>query len=103
MVCSHPKRNSLWSAQLHSGFAQGPHTVLRAVLLIAVSSAPAGQAGKYFGLFALSGKATSFAAPLGIGILLGVAGDRWAYGSISVFLLAGLALLTGVREQKETA
>ena len=70
--------------------------------LIAVL-APPGQAGKYFGLFALSGKATSFAAPLGIGILLGIAGDRWAYGIILVFLFAGLLLLTGVREHKETA
>ena len=70
--------------------------------LIAVL-APEGQAGKYFGLFALSGKATSFAAPLGIGILLGVAGDRWAYSIILVFLIVGLLLLLGVREDKEAA
>ena len=63
--------------------------------------APPDQIGKYFGLFALSGKATSFLAPMTIGILLGVLGDRWAYGAIIVFLVVGLVLLTGVREQRE--
>lgn len=65
--------------------------------------APDAQAGKYFGLFALSGKATSFAAPLAIGLLLGIAGDRWAYSSILIFIAVGLALLVGVREEREAA
>jgi MFS transporter, UMF1 family len=65
--------------------------------------APPNQIGKYFGLFALSGKATSFLAPLLIGISLGTLGDRWAYGVILVFLIVGLILLAGVREERETS
>jgi MFS transporter, UMF1 family len=60
--------------------------------------APAEEVGKYFGLFAMSGKATSFVAPATIGALLGILGDRWAYGAILVFLLLGLVLLIGVHE-----
>ncbi|MEM7407934.1 MAG: MFS transporter [Pseudomonadota bacterium] len=63
--------------------------------------APPDEIGKYFGLFALSGKATSFVAPLSVGALLGVVGDRWAYGVILVFLVLGLVLLIGVREESE--
>lgn len=63
--------------------------------------APAEQIGKYFGLFALSGKATSFLAPFTIGLLLGIVGDRWAYGAILAFFLVGLILLFGVREERE--
>jgi len=66
-----------------------------------VRLAPPDQIGKYFGLFALSGKATSFVAPMTVGILLGVLGDRWAYGAIIAFLVVGLILLTRVREQRE--
>ena len=65
--------------------------------------APEDQIGKYFGLFALSGKATSFLAPMTIGILLGLLGDRWAYGAIIVFLVVGLALLTLVHEERDGA
>ena len=61
--------------------------------------APPEEIGKYFGLFALSGKATSFVAPATIGALLGVVGDRWAYGAILVFLALGLVILSGVREE----
>lgn len=60
--------------------------------------APPEERGRFFGLFALSGKATSFVAPASIGILLGVVGDRWAYAVILVFIAIGLALLVGVRE-----
>lgn len=63
--------------------------------------APPAELGKYFGLFALSGKATSFIAPLSVGALLAVVGDRWAYGVILVFLVLGLILLVGVREEVE--
>lgn len=63
--------------------------------------APLDQSARYFGLFALSGKATSFAAPLAIALSLPLLGDRLAYGVILVFLLAGLVLLVGVRETPE--
>jgi MFS transporter, UMF1 family len=65
--------------------------------------APVGQSGKYFGLFALSGKATSFVAPLCVGLALGFMGDRWAYAVILVFILAGLFVLRGVTEEREAS
>ena len=65
--------------------------------------APPDQIGKYFGLFALSGKATSFLAPFLIGVLLAYVGDRWSYGVILLFLFIGMILLAGVREEQEPA
>ena len=83
------------------GLCAGPSQSASRSLIARI--APPDQLGKYFGLFALSGKATSFLAPLSVGILLGMVGDRWAYGVILVFLAVGLILLVGVREQAETA
>jgi UMF1 family MFS transporter len=83
------------------GLCAGPSQSASRSLIARI--APPAQLGKYFGLFALSGKATSFLAPLSVGILLGMVGDRWAYGVILVFLAVGLILLAGVREQAETA
>ena len=65
--------------------------------------APPDQIGKYFGLFALSGKATSLLAPFLIGVLLAYVGDRWSYGVILLFLFIGMILLAGVREEQEPA
>ena len=75
MVCSHPKRN-LMVGQLRSwGFAQGRCSLGRALIAVL---APADRRDIW--VVCVIRQATSFAAPLGIGILLGVAGDRWAYG-----------------------
>ena len=82
------------------GVAQGRYS-LRAVRFIAVL-APAGQAGKYFGLFAY------LARPLAL-LRLSVLASCWASlgidgrGIIVVFLLAGLALLNRRARTKETA
>ncbi len=64
--------------------------------------APPEDIGKYFGLFALSGKATSFLAPLMIGLLLTRVDERFAYSVILLFLAVGLILLAGVRETRRS-
>jgi UMF1 family MFS transporter len=61
---------------------------------------PAGMLAEFFGLFALSGTATSFVGPLAIGLLTTLFHSQRAGVSVGVaFLLGGLLLLTLVREQ----
>lgn len=59
--------------------------------------APPGAAGRYFGLFALSGKLTSFAAPLLVAIATDLTGTQGAAPAVLiVFFAAGGILLRGV-------
>ncbi|WP_027488194.1 MFS transporter [Allorhizobium undicola] len=52
------------------------------------------EAGRYFGIYALSGRATSFMATLSFSILTGLfASARIGMASLLIFLLAGLILL----------
>ena len=52
------------------------------------------EAGRYFGLYALSGRATSFAAPLSVGLVTTATGSaRLGMAALVVFLLVGLILL----------
>ncbi|MBN9057473.1 MAG: MFS transporter [Rhizobiales bacterium] len=52
------------------------------------------EAGRYFGLYALSGRATSFLAPLSVGILTTATGSaRLGMMALIVFLAAGFLLL----------
>lgn len=61
--------------------------------------APADNVTLYFGLFAFSGKATAFLAPLMIAIVTQMTGSmRWGVAIIVVFLSVGLALMIPVRE-----
>ena len=63
--------------------------------------APPGRVAEFFGLYALSGKATAFLAPLVIGIVTaGLNSQRAGLAVVLVFLGAGLALFTGVREPR---
>lgn len=57
-------------------------------------SVPADEAGRYFGLYALSGRATSFLAPLSVGLVTTATGSaRAGMATLVVFLAAGLFLL----------
>ncbi len=59
--------------------------------------APAGESGRWFGLYSLSGKATAFLAPLLIAVLTGLLRDqRVAVGVAAGFMLAGALVLLGV-------
>lgn len=63
--------------------------------------APPGKVTQYFGLFAFSGKVTAFMAPLMVAAITQATGDqRLGMASIVLFLIAGMALMLPVRENK---
>ncbi|MGB0346155.1 MAG: MFS transporter [Balneolaceae bacterium] len=61
--------------------------------------APKEKRNQMYGLFALSGKVTSFAGPMLMGwITLIMDNQRWGMGVILVMLVIGLVLMLGVKE-----
>jgi UMF1 family MFS transporter len=79
------------------GAAGGPLQAASRTLLIRL--APKDRIAQYFGLFALTGKVTSFIGPLLIGAITAVtASQKAGMALLVVFFVAGLALLTRVRE-----
>jgi len=80
------------------GAAGAPLQAASRSLLIRL--APKDRIAQYFGLFALTGKVTSFIGPLLIGIVTAVTASQKAGMAVLVlFFVAGLALLRRVREQ----
>jgi MFS transporter, UMF1 family len=78
------------------GAAGGPLQAASRSLLIRI--APRDRIAQYFGLFALTGKVTSFIGPLLIGIITALTQSQKAGMSVLVlFFVAGLALLARVR------
>jgi UMF1 family MFS transporter len=74
------------------GAAGGPLQAASRTLLIRL--APKDRIAQYFGLFALTGKVTSFVGPLLIGIITAVTASQKAGMAVLVlFFVAGLALL----------
>ncbi|WP_421995533.1 MFS transporter [Reyranella sp.] len=66
--------------------------------------APEGMTGEFFGLFALSGRATAWMAPLAIGIVTESTGsNRIGIASVLFFLVLGFVLLWPVRETRAKA
>lgn len=66
--------------------------------------APPEMIGEFYGLYALSGKATAFIAPLVVGAITGMAqSQRAGIAAILVFLAVGLLLMLPVREQRSEA
>src|SRR3982075_50513 len=79
------------------GAAGGPLQAASRTLLIRM--APKDRVAQYFGLFALTGKVTSFIGPLLIGVVTAVtASQRAGMAMLVVFFVAGLALLARVRD-----
>ena len=79
------------------GAAGGPLQAASRTLLIRL--APRDRIAQYFGLFALTGKVTSFIGPLLIGVITAVtASQKAGMAVLVVFFAAGLALLAQVRE-----
>ena len=79
------------------GAAGGPLQAASRTLLIRM--APKDRIAQYFGLFALTGKVTSFIGPLLIGIVTAVtASQKAGMAMLVVFFVAGLALLARVRD-----
>ena len=78
------------------GAAGGPLQAASRTLLIHM--APKDRIAQYFGLFALTGKVTSFIGPLLIGIVTAVTNSQKAgMATIVLFFVVGLALLARVR------
>jgi UMF1 family MFS transporter len=79
------------------GAAGGPLQAASRTLLIRM--APKDRIAQYFGLFALTGKVTSFIGPLLIGVITAVTESQKAGMAVLVlFFVAGLALLARVRD-----
>ena len=79
------------------GAAGGPLQAASRTLLIHM--APKDRVAQYFGLFALTGKVTSFVGPLLIGVITAVTASQKAGMAVLVlFFVAGLALLARVRD-----
>lgn len=68
-----------------------------------VRQASAEKMTEAFGLYALAGKATSFMAPLGIGIVTGLTGSQqWGVSPLILLFLVGLILLFWVKPEGES-
>jgi MFS transporter, UMF1 family len=80
------------------GAAGGPLQAASRTLLIRM--APKDRIAQYFGLFALTGKVTSFIGPLLIGVITAVTESQKAGMAVLVaFFVAGLALLARVKDE----
>ena len=78
------------------GMAGGPLQAASRSLLVRM--APRDRVAQYFGLFALTGKVTSFVGPLLIGAITAVtASQKAGMAVLVVFFVAGLALLSRVK------
>lgn len=78
------------------GLTVGPMQASSRTLLVRI--APLERMTQFFGLYALTGKVTSFAGPLAVGALTAVSGSqRVGISVVVLFFLAGAALLAGVR------
>jgi UMF1 family MFS transporter len=79
------------------GAAGGPLQAASRTLLIQL--APKERIAQYFGLFALTGKITSFVGPLLIGIVTAITESQKAgMAMLVLFFIAGLALLARVQD-----
>jgi UMF1 family MFS transporter len=101
LFSSTPERMFLFFS-LFVGLTFGPaQASLRAWM---AQLAPAGETGRWFGLYALSGKATAFMAPLLIAIGTRAIGDqRIAVAVSALFMIAGALVLLRVPEKAPNA
>jgi len=92
-----PAEQAYLALGLLIGAVAGPLQAASRSLLIRL--APRERLTQFFGLFALSGKLTSFLAPLAVGLVTALTRSQKAgMAVLIVFFLAGLALLSRVRE-----
>ena len=81
------------------GAAAGPLQSASRTLLVAL--APRDRLTQMFGLYALSGKLTSFIGPLAVGLVTAVSGSqRIGISVLIAFFVAGIALLLPIRTEK---
>ncbi len=81
------------------GFCMGPMQAASRTMIGRL--APPGMVGEFFGLFALSGRATAWMAPLAIGIVTtATQSNRLGVACVLFFLVIGFVLLWGVEEKR---
>lgn len=84
------------------GFCMGPMQAASRTLIGRL--APPGMSGEFFGLFALSGRATAWMAPLAIGVVTtATQSNRLGVACVLFFLVLGFLLLWWVREERSPA
>ncbi|MBI2737674.1 MAG: MFS transporter [Rhodospirillales bacterium] len=84
------------------GFCMGPMQAASRTMIGRL--APPGMVGEFFGLFALSGRATAWMAPLAIGIVTtATQSNRLGVACVLFFLVIGFVLLLWVREERASA
>ncbi len=84
------------------GFCMGPMQAASRTMIGRL--APPGMVGEFFGLFALSGRATAWMAPLAIGIVTtATQSNRLGVACVLFFLVLGFFLLLWVREERTPA
>lgn len=82
------------------GFFAGPAQAASRTMLVKII--PEGESAKYFGLFALSGKATTFAAPaIILALTLYFNDQRMSLITVVAFLTIGVLLFAKVSEQRD--
>ena len=81
------------------GFSMGPMQAASRTLIGRL--APVGMSGEFYGLFALSGRATAWMAPLAIGVVTtSTHSNRLGVACVLIFLVLGFCLLWRVREER---
>jgi UMF1 family MFS transporter len=84
------------------GFCMGPMQAASRTMIGRL--APEGMSGEFFGLFALSGRATAWMAPFAIGVITtATQSNRLGVACVLFFLVLGFVLLLGVREEPTQA
>jgi UMF1 family MFS transporter len=82
------------------GAAAGPLQAASRTLMVKV--APRERITQFFGLYALTGKATSFVGPFTVGLVTGLSGSqRGGISVLVVFFAAGLFVMRGVRANRD--
>ncbi|TAJ81645.1 MFS transporter [Reyranella sp.] len=93
------QEKTLMGFALILGFCMGPMQAASRTMIGRI--APEGMTGEFYGLFALSGRATAWMAPLAIGIVTAASGStRIGMACVLAFLMLGFILLWSVREER---
>jgi len=88
----------VWGSVL--GIFVGPAQAASRSLMARLS--PAGQATEFFGLYALTGKATAFIGPALVAVVTAsMQSQRWGLAVVLVFFVVGLLILLTVREPRD--
>ena len=94
-----PGKTLFWIASILIGLSVGPNQAASRSLM--GRFVPPRHRSEFFGFFAFSGKITSFAGPILLGLVTGIAGSQRAgVSTVLLFLLAGGILLLRVDERQ---